>query len=140
MARTQRELWANLQSPQFGGPVQTVSVVVEVEGTTTKDHPVYVATRDVAIRRASFAQENSPDGAKTLQLVNATDTEDLTEEADSDALAAETAHEFTVNSNADKIDQGDVIVLEYTVDTAGTTAPEEVVVTFEVELLEIKND
>lgn len=140
MARLKRELWTGLVNPQFGGPVQTVTVVVEAEGTTTDTYPVFVATRDVAIRRASFAQENSPDGAKTLQLVNTTDTEDLTEEADSDALAANTAHEWTMTANADKIEQGDVVVLEYTVDTAGTTAPEEVVVTMEVELLELKED
>ena len=46
-----RELWANLVAPQFGGPVFPVSVQVEVTGTSTDFYPVYVATRDVKIRR-----------------------------------------------------------------------------------------
>lgn len=138
MARRQRELWASLQHPAWGGPVFPTSIVVEVTGTTTDVIPVFVATRNVAIRRASFAQEVSPDGTKTLQLVNLTDTQDLTEEASSDALAADTAFAWTMTSNADLLEEGDVIGLEYTVDTAGTTAPLNVVVVLELELLELK--
>ena len=137
--RKTRELWANMVNPQFGGPVFPVVVNVEVTGTATDTIPVFVATRDVALRRASIVQEVSPDGQKTLNLRNLTDSEDLATAVDSDALAANTGEAFVLASASDSVDEGDVIGLVYTVATAGTTAPGVVTVVLELELLELKN-
>lgn len=136
MSRTQRELWANLVAPQFGGPVFPVTVVL-TPGTTNNEAVVFVAPRDVAIRRGYVASAADLSGAvATLTVENLTDTEDLSSEFDLSALEAGDSAALTFVAAADKIDEGDVVILDYDSDTD----PGELVVVLEVEFLELKND
>ena len=139
MARRQRELWANLVSPQFGGPVVSVNVVLEIPDAVNTDYVIYQATRDVAIRRARVCHEVSPDGTSIYALVNVTDSVDLSSaDIDADALAANVSSAFSLGTNADKLEEGDVVALEW--ESTATVFPGTVVVSFEVEYLELKND
>ena len=139
MARTQRELWANLQHPQFGGPVFPVAVALEIADNTNADLPIFVAPRNVAVRRASVAHESSPDGTTTYALRNLTDSEDISSsDVDAAALAADTAATFSIGDNGDLIEEGDVIALEY--ESTGAVSPDSVIVVMELELVELKND
>lgn len=135
MTRTTRELWANLQHPQFGGPVFPVVAQLELDATSDRELPIFVAPRNVAVRRASVAHETSPGGTAVYGLRNHTDSEDISSDIDADALAADTTSDFTLNDNADLIEEGDVIVLDY---TGGSSAPGAVVVVLEIELIELK--
>ena len=137
MARQQPELWRGLVNPILAGPVFPITVALEIPDNTNTDYPIFVATRNVAIRRASVAVETSPDGTSIFALVNATDSEDLTSaDLDADALTASTAGSFSMGDNADLIEEGDVVALEW--ESTGTTAPGTVVVCLEVEFLELK--
>lgn len=140
MARRQRELWANLQSPQFGGPVFPVTAVLE-PGTTNAEKVIFVAPRDVAIRRAFVAARADMGAATaTVTLENVTDSEDLSGELDLSSggvdLDGNDYEPFVLNSNADKIDEGDIVVVDYD----SNTDPGELVIVMEIELLELKND
>lgn len=140
MARTQRELWANLQSPQFGGPVVPVSAYL-APGTTNAEYIVFVAPRNLAVRRAYLAARNDLGTATaTANLENVTDSEDLATALDLSSsgvdLSGNDYAEWVLNANADFIDEGDIIVVDYDSDAD----PGDLVVVLEVEYLEIKND
>lgn len=140
MARTQRELWANLVSPQFGGPVMPVTSVLS-PGTTNAEYLVFVAPRDVAVRRAFIAGRNDMGAATaTVNLENVTDSQDLASALDLSSggvdLSGNDYAEFVLNSNADKIEEGDILVIDYD----SNTDPGELVVVLEVEYLETKDD
>ena len=139
MAR-KRELWANLVAPQFGGPVCPITCHVEVTRTASDDFPMFIATRDMRIRRAYFCQEISPDGVKGVSLYNQTTNVLASAQIDSDALAAETSAKFVLVENQTTVKEGEILSLAYGVTTAGSTAPTGCSVTLEVELLELKND
>lgn len=140
MARTQRELWANLVAPQFGGPVVPVTAVYQ-PGTTNAELLVFVAPRDVAVRRAFVAARNDLGAATaTLTLENATDSEDLAATLDASSsgvdLDGNDYAQWVLNDNADLIQEGDIIVVDYDSDTD----PGDLVVVLEIEYLEIKED
>lgn len=138
MARSQRELWANLQHPAFGGPV--VPVVVELEpGTTNAEYVVFTPTRDMALRRAYVAARADLSAATaTATIEDTTAGEDLTSELDlSTNLGGDASDKFTLNrDNAEKVPEGNVVVLDYDSDTD----PNELVLVMEWELLELKHD
>ncbi len=135
MARRQRELWANLQHPQWGGPVMPVQVVL-TPGTTSAESVIWVAPRNVAIRRARVAARADLGAATaTAVLENVTDTEDLSSSFDLSTLGGNATGEFTLNSNADFIEEGDVLTVDY----ESTVDPGELVIVLEVEYLELKN-
>jgi hypothetical protein len=140
MARRFRELWANLQHPQWGGPVMPLSIVL-TPGTTNAEYVIWTAPRNVAIRRARVAaRADLGAGAVTVTLENATDSEDLTAELVLDDagvdLDGNASAPFVMAAAADFIDEGDVIVVDYDSDTD----PNELVIVLEVEFLELKND
>lgn len=140
MARKTRELWANLQSPEFGGPVFPVAVYLD-PGSTNGEYPVFVATRRCAIRRARVAGTADMGSATaTLTLENVTDSEDLSATLDLSSggvdLSGNDSAEFVLNSNADLLEAGDIVTVDYDSDTDIG----DMVVVLEVELLELKND
>ena len=139
MAR-KRELWANLVAPQFGGPVCPITCHVTVAGVVSDDFPMFIATRDMRIRRAYFCQEISPDGVKGVSLYNQTTNVLASAQIDSDALAAETSAKFVLIEDKTTVKEGEILSLAYGVTTSGSTAPTGCSVTLEVELLELKND
>lgn len=139
MARNKRELWPNLVSPQFGGPVFPVVATFQ-PGTTNAELVVFVAPRNVAIRKALVAARNDMGAATaTVNLENTTDSEDLASALDVSSggvdLDGNDYAEWTLNSNADMIEEGDILVVDYD----SNTDPGELVVVLEVEFLETKN-
>lgn len=136
----QRELWAGLVHPTFGGPVMPVSVVL-TPGTTGAEYVIFVATRDCAVRRARVAARADLGAATaTLTLENVTDSEDISSEMDVSSsgvdLSGNDSAEFVLNDNAEKIEEGDILVVDYDSDTD----PSELVIVLEIEFLEIKED
>lgn len=128
-----RELWANLVAPQFGGPVFPISVPQTMSGAD--DLMLFVATRNMKVRRGSISHTVAPTGTGTYALYNLTTTTLITTTTiDADALATDTAASFTIDGEAD-VSEGDVIVLQ----VAGTGGGP-LVCTVEVEFLELKND
>lgn len=137
MARTPREAWDSLLGSMrsWGGPVfpQTISLT---PGVTNAEYVIWTATRDVAIRRASVAARADLSAATaTATLENVTDSEDISDTLDlSSNLDGNASDDFTMNSNADVIEEGDVLIVDYDSDTD----PNELVLVLEVELLESK--
>lgn len=138
MARNKPELWRGLVSPGIAGPVFPVASVL-APGVTNAEYVVFVATRNIAIRRARVAARNDLGAATaTVNLENTTDSEDLATALDLSSsgvdLSGNDSAEFALNDNADLIEEGDVLVLDYDSDTD----PGELVLVLEVELLELK--
>lgn len=139
MARTKRELWPNLVNPGFGGPVFPVQVYLD-PADTNGEYPVFVATRNVAIRRA-FVMGTADMGAATatLTLENVTDSEDLSATLDLSSggvdLDGNDYAEFVLNANADLIEEGDILIVDYDSDTDIG----DMVIGLEVEFLETKD-
>lgn len=134
--RTPQELWANLQHfRSYGGAVIPVSTEL-APGTTNAEYVIFTATRDVAIRRASVAaRADMGTATATATLQNATDSEDISSSLDlSSNLDGDASDDFSMNGNADLIEEGDVIIVDYDSDTD----PNELVIVLEVELLEHK--
>lgn len=128
-----RELWANLVAPQFGGPVVSMSVPQTMSGAD--DLMLFVATRDMRIRRAWVSHTVAPTGTGTYALHNLSTTTDISSaDIDADALATDTPAQFSLVSDH-TVYEGELVVLE----VAGTGGGP-LVVTMEVEYLEYKND
>jgi len=133
MAR-KRELWANLVAPQFGGPVFPMSIPQTMSGPD--DLYLFTATRDMKVRRASVAHTVAPTGTGLYTLYNLTQTQDISSaDIDADALATDTASAFALNPATVDVSEGDIVVLQ----VAGTGGGP-LVVSLEVEFLELKND
>jgi len=129
-----RELWANLVAPQFGGPVFPMSFSLTMSGAA--DLYMFVATRDMKVRRASVAHETAPSGTGLYTLYNLTTATDISSaDIDADALAVDTAAAFGISSTAADVSEGDIVVLQ----VAGTGGGA-ITCTVEVEFLELKND
>jgi hypothetical protein len=128
-----RELWANLVAPQFGGPVFPMSIPQTMSGAD--DLYLFVATRNMKVRRAQVAHTVAPTGTGTYALKNLTTTTDISSaDIDADALATDTAEAFALDPAAVDVSEGDIVVLE-----AAGTGGGPLVVTLEVEFLELKN-
>jgi hypothetical protein len=137
MASVKRELWASLVHPAMSGPVFPVSV--SVESDAADDYPVFVATRNGRVRRASVAHAVAPTGTATYDLDNTTQTLQINTVAsaiDGDALAADTAASWVIDPDNAEFVEGDVISFSRTGGTGGGTTT----VTLEIEFTELKND
>lgn len=139
MARTKRELWPNLVDPGFGGPVFPQTVVL-TPGTTNAEYVIFVAPRNIAVRRAFIAARADMGAATaTANLENVTDSEDLATALDLSSggvdLDGNDYAQWVLNSNADLIEEGDILVVDYD----SNTDPLELVVVLEIEYLETKD-
>lgn len=140
-ARMPQQLHTVLDSPQRAAPVQQVPLAEDFASeTSTRTTGVWVCSRDMKVveddqPRATI--ESSPDGNKDILLKNLTKSETIAEWNDINSDSADTAlTPDTFNSGNLRLDQGDVIAIEYNVDTAGTTGPGVVAIGLEVMLLD----
>lgn len=138
MSDLPRELHKTLLGTGFAAPVQTVVCSLDVSETDDVTIPVLVANRRVRVVSASYIQESDATAATdfTAQLLNgATAVSDALDIAD---LGADTPADFAgVPTDGDEIlEDGDVLDIDFD-QTGGTvTAPDRVLVTLEIQLLE----
>lgn len=136
-----QQLHQVLDSPQRAAPVQQVPLLEDFgDETATRESQVWVASRDVKVvedDQPRLAIEESPDGDKDIQLRNLTKSEVIAEWTGIHNDSADTALTPDIfNTGNLNVDQGDVLAINYVVNTAGTTGPTNVSIGLEVQLLD----
>jgi hypothetical protein len=132
-----RELHTNLVSPMIAAPV--VVSVWAFSNAATADATVQgpKMTRKVRLVRASYQQTADAEAATSFTLTLMNGAVALTSALDIDALGATAGADFVITTvdNADILADGDVITAVFN-ETGGTvTAPGQVAITLELQLL-----
>ena len=129
-----RELHKHLVNPQIAGPICPVVVNLVSVAVADSVSPCFVATRRCKIIKASYLQESGATAVTTFVATLQVASVLLTAALDIKGLAADTAADFVVN-DVDILD-GEIVDLVLN-ETGGTvTAPDEITMLIELQLLE----
>lgn len=103
-------------------------IELSLPGTATLTVPLFVADRSGYLSAADWSCQGAVDGAKTATIKNNTQNVNLSAALTINGLSALARTPFVMASTNKGFNKNDVIVLIYTVNTAGSVGPGEATV------------